>query len=135
MASTPVFSSVAQAAWASLTAANTAKDGTGAVATVFTADAAAGSDLQKLIFRPRGTNVGSVARVFLNNGLSNATAANNSLIAEVGLPATTLTETAANAGAELALNLNLAPGHAILVVLGTAVAAGWQVTGVGGALT
>lgn len=73
--------------------------------------------------------------MFLNNGLSNATAANNSLIAEVGLPATTLIETAANAGAELALNLNLAPGHAILVVLGTAVAAGWQVTGVGGALT
>ena len=92
----PIFSKVARVEWASgITAANSAKDGTGTVDTVFTADATNGSYLQKLGVRPRGTNVASVLRVFLNNGASNATAANNVLIAELSLPATTLSEVAA----------------------------------------
>lgn len=135
MAASPLFASTPQASWATLTAANTAKDGTGTVATVFTADATAGSFLQKLIFRPAGTNVATVARVFLNNGSTNATASNNTLIGEVGLGATTLSEVAAIAGAELLLNLQIPPGYKILVTLGTAVAAGYAITALGGALT
>ena len=74
----PIFSRQAHVSWVNgITAANTAKDGTGTVDTVFTADATNGSFLQKLIIRPRGTNVVSVLRVFLNNGSTNATAANN----------------------------------------------------------
>lgn len=129
----PIFSKIARAAWVNgITAANTAKDGTGTVETVFTADATNGSYLQKLIIRPRGTNVVSVLRVFLNNGATNATAANNAIIGEIGLPATTNTEVAAIAGLELPLNLPIPPGYKINVVLGTAVAGGYAVTAMGG---
>lgn len=129
----PIFSKVARVEWAGgITAANTAKDGTGTVETVFTADATNGSYLQKLGVRPRGANVASVLRVFLNNGGSNATAANNVLIAELSLPATTLSEVAALSGNELALNIPVPPGYRVNVALGTAVAGGYAVTGFGG---
>jgi hypothetical protein len=129
----PIFSKVAKAQWVNgITAANTAKDGTGTVETVFTADATNGSFLQKLIIRPRGTNVASVLRIFMNNGLTNATPANNALIGEVTLPATTNSEVAAIQGTEVNLNIPIPVGYKINVTLGTAVAGGYVVTGVGG---
>ena len=129
----PIFSKVARVEWVNgITAANTAKDGTGTVDTVFNADATNGSFLQKLIIRPRGTNVASVLRVFVNNGATNATASNNCMIGEVPLPATTNSEVAALSGLEFALNLPLSPGEKILVTLGTAVAGGYAVSAWGG---
>ena len=131
--SAPIFSRVAHVEWANgITAANTAKDGTGTVDTVFTADATNGSYLQKLVLRPRGSNVASVMRVFINNGSSNATAANNALIAEMSLSATTNSETAALAGNELTLNIPVPPGYRVMVTLGTAVAGGYAITAMGG---
>ncbi len=129
----PIFSKIAHVEWVNaITAANTAKDGTGTVATVFTADATNGSYLQKLVVRPRGSNVASVLRVFLNNGAANSTAANNALIAEVSLPASTNSEVAALSGNELPLNIPVPPGYSVNVTLGTAVAGGYVVTGIGG---
>lgn len=129
----PIFSRIAHINWVnSITAANTARDGTGTVDTVFTADAVNGSFVNKLVIRPRGTNVATVLRVFLNNGLTNATAANNVLISEAGLVATTASETAAVIGVELPLNLAVPPGYRLNVTLGTAVAAGFAVTVAGG---
>lgn len=129
----PIFSKVARANWVNgVINANTAKDGTGTVDTVFTADAVNGSYLQKLIIRPRGTNVASVLRVFLNNTATNTVAANNSMIAEIGLPATTVSEVAALAGIELPLNIPVPPGFRVNVTLGTAVAGGYAVTAIGG---
>lgn len=129
----PIFSRIARVEWANgITAANTAKDGTGTVDTVFTADATNGSYLQKLVVRPRGTNVASVLRVFMNNGSSNATAANNAMIVEIGLAATTNSEVAAIAGNELPLNMPVPPGYKVFVTLGTAVAGGYAVCAMGG---
>jgi hypothetical protein len=129
----PIFSKIAHVEWAGgITLANTAKDGTGTVDTVFTADATNGSYLQKLILRPKGSNVASVLRVFLNNGAVNTTAANNVLVAEVSLPATTNTEVAALSGNELPLNIPVPPGYRVQVTLGTAVAGGYAVAAFGG---
>jgi hypothetical protein len=129
----PIFSKVAHVEWAAgITAANTAKDGTGTVDTVFTADATNGSYLQKLIVRPKGTNVASVLRVFLNNGAVNTTASNNVLVAELSLPASTNTEVAALSGNELPLNIPVPPGYRVQVTLGTAVAGGYAVSAFGG---
>jgi hypothetical protein len=129
----PIFTRIPDINWAAgITAANTAKDGTGTVDTVFTADATNGSFLQKLIVRPKGTNVASVLRVFLNNGATNGTATNNVLISEVTLAATTNTEVAAISGVEIPMNLPMPPGYKINVTLGTAVAGGYAVAGVGG---
>ena len=130
---TPIFSRVGRINWTNgITAANTAKDGTGTVDTVFTADATEGSYIERLIVLPRGTNVVSVLRVFVNNGSTNATAANNCLIAELTLPATTNSEIAAISGLVVPLNMSLPAGYKINVTIGTAVAGGYAVTGIGG---
>ena len=129
----PIFSRTARIDWVNnVAAANTARDGTGTVDTVFTADAVNGSFVNKIILRSRGTNVATVMRVFLNNGLTNATAANNVLINEIGLVATTASETASLFASELPLNLALPPGYRLHVTLGTAVAAGFAVAAAGG---
>lgn len=132
----PIFSSRGDIQWsaAPLTAANTAKDGTGTATTVFTAGAD-GAFVQKLVARPIGTNVATVLRVFANNGASNTVAANNSLFAEMTLPATALTEVAAQPPFELPLNFALPPGFRLMCTLGTAVAAGYDVTVFGGSYT
>lgn len=128
----PIFPKVGKNQWATMAAANTAKDGTGAGGTIFSADATNGSRLDTVKCRPLGTNVASVLRIFLNNGLTSATPANNSLYMERSLPAIALSETAEQADIEIPINLVLPPGYKVNVTLGTTVAAGWQITGVGG---
>ncbi len=133
----PIFSAKGSIQWnpAILTAANTTKDGTGTVATVATGNAAgnaAGNLIQKLAARALGTNVATVLRVFINNGSTNATALNNSLIAELTLPATTLSEVAALPDYVLPLDLILPAGYKINCTIGTAVAAGYALTAMGG---
>jgi hypothetical protein len=119
-------------AWAVLTTANTAKDGTGTVATVFTADATNGGRIEKVVCFPAGTNVATALRIFINNGSTNATPANNTLYAEVTMPATTVSEVAAQAVQEVLLELALPAGYKVNITIGTTVAAGIAVTGVGG---
>ncbi len=133
----PIFSAKGSMQWnpAILTAANTAKDGTGSVATVFTGNAAgnnAGNFVQRLVARALGTNAATVLRVFINNGASNATAPNNILFAEMSLPAVMLSETAAQADYVLPLNFALPPGFRITCTLGTTVAAGYYLSVFGG---
>ena len=130
----PIFSRTPDVQWAAppVSAANTTRDGTsGSIAAVFTADATEGGRIEKIIARPLGTNVATVLRVFLNNGGGTGTAANNALIAEMTLPATALSEVAAQPAYELALNLALPPGYMIFCTIGTAVAAGYMLSGVG----
>jgi hypothetical protein len=115
-----------------LTTANTAKDGTGTVLNVFTADATNGGRVEKLKVRAAGTNVATVLRVFINNGSTNATASNNVLYTEATIAATTLSETSALADNEIALNLALDPGFKVNVTIGTSVSAGLYVSAPGG---
>ncbi len=127
----PIFPNQPVVSWGTVATANTAKDGTGTVVTVFTADATDGSLVASIIFRALGTNVDTVARVFVNNGATNATATNNSLIAEITLPATTLSETSALSHYELRIDRQLAAGYKLNVTIGTTVAAGYAVTAFG----
>jgi hypothetical protein len=130
----PIFSLTGNIDWGTtaLTAANTAKDGTGTTLNVCTADATNGSFVQRIRFRAAGTNVATVARVFINNGSSSATPANNILWDEITLSATTLSEVAALATFELPLNFVLPAGYTLLVALGTAVSAGYYISTIGG---
>jgi hypothetical protein len=105
-----------------------ANDYTGAGANnslIFTADATNGSFVQRIRFKAGGTNVASVARIFLNNGSALTTATNNVFFGEVSLPATTAIATAATVEIDYPLNFALPPGFRIAFGLGTAVAAGW----------
>lgn len=130
----PIYTKNGRIDWGSavIATANTAKDGSGTVVTAFTADATNGSYVQRIRFRAAGSNVVTVARIFVNNGSANSTPANNILYDEITLPATTLSETAALALYELPLNLVLPAGYKILVTIGTTVAAGYYVSCVGG---
>ena len=130
----PIFTLLGDIQWAAaaLATANTAKDGTGTVTTAFTADATNGGFVHKIIARPIGTNVATVLRVFINNGSTNATAANNILYTELTLPAITLSEVAAQPAYEMPLNFALPPGYKINCPIGTAVAAGYYLSVIGG---
>jgi hypothetical protein len=129
----PIFTLVPEVSWGpnAITTANTAKDGTGTVLTVFTAGAN-GSYVQRVRFRPSGTCVQTVARLFINNGSVNSTAANNILFDEITLSAITLSETQAQPSFEIPLNFALPLGYKLNVTIGTTVAAGWYVSAIGG---
>ena len=114
-----------------LKTANTAMDGTGTVLTVFTAGAN-GSYVSQLNIRPAGTNIVTVLRVFINNGSTNATVANNVLFAEVVIPASTAVANSALQGIIAPLNFALPAGYKINVTLGTTIAAGVCVSVLGG---
>lgn len=130
----PIYSRVGSVQWTpAVTAANTAMDGTGTVNTVWTADATNGGYLSHIKAKPLGTNVATVARFFINNGGANTTAANNVLFGEMSLTASSASNTTALTEYSYPLNIALPPGYKINVTLGTAVAAGWEFTGVGGA--
>lgn len=130
MSRDPRFTAEADSQWAAaITAANTAKDmASGTVNLIYTAPTG-GALVTGVLAMPLGTNVASVARLFLNNGGATTTPANNILIGQLSLPATTNTET----GALPALIIpvpkgfqDIAATHRLYVLLGTAVAAGWQ---------
>jgi len=129
----PIFSLTPKTSWGTtaITTANTAKDGTGTVLTVYTAGAN-GSYVQRVRFRPSGTAVQTVARLFINNGSTNATAANNILFDEITLSAITLSETAAQPSFEIPMNFALPAGYVLNITIGTSVAAGWYVSAIGG---
>lgn len=99
---------------------------------IFTSDATNGSYVQRIRMKAGGTNVASVARLFINNGSTPGTATNNALYGEMSLPATTAIQTAATVELDYPLNLALPPAFRLYVGLGTAVAAGWCFVVVGG---
>lgn len=85
-----------------------------------------GSYVFYITFVPLGTNTASVARIWQNNGASAGTATNNSLVAEVSLPATTASEVAALDSITVTFNKLVRPTINYFVTIGTAVAAGWK---------
>lgn len=114
------------------TAANTLFDGTGTVATVFTADATNGSKVETVTLQNLGTNVATVVRFFLNNGSTNATATNNALIQEFTWATNTASQVAASTPVVWQANLYMPAGYKLNCTIGTAVASGIMVSGQGG---
>jgi hypothetical protein len=130
----PIFSIAADIQWVNgaITAANTTTDLTsGTIYAIFTAGAN-GSYIQRIRFRHLGTNVATVARVWINNGSTTGTAANNTLWDEITLAANTVSQVAASINYELPFSFALPAGYVIYVTLGTAVAAGFRATVIGG---
>lgn len=129
----PIYTASADTQWVGgVTVANTTKDLTSGTAyLVFTA-ASNGGYVQRIRFRPQGSNAVTVARVFLNNGGVTGTTANNILWDEITLPATSNSETSALPTYELPLNFALPAGYRIFVTLGTVVVGGYSVTVIGG---
>ncbi len=129
----PIFPLTPNVGWGVIDTANVAKDGTGTVVTIHTAGAN-GSRVDKLRYKAKGTNVATVLRVFVNNGSTNATAANNTMIHEETIAATTLSEVAALVNGEIPFpdGLVLPAGYKINITIGTTISAGLHVSAHGG---
>jgi hypothetical protein len=110
------------------TAANVAFDGTGTVITALTTGSN-GDYVDKITFIAQSgassNNVASVARIFVNNGSTQATPTNNLFIGEVTLPATTGSAVAALPPIVFPINRPIQGGYKINWCLGTAVAVGY----------
>jgi hypothetical protein len=130
----PIYTASADTQWVGpVLTANTTKDLTSGTAYMaFHSSTTGGGYAQRMRFRALGTNVATVARVFINNGSTTGSTENNTLWDEISLPATTLSETSALPTYELPLNFALPPGYKLFVTVGTAVAAGYDVTVIGG---
>ena len=135
---TPIFSGVGDIEWTTVqTAANTTYDGTAGTPAIAFSASLSGSFIQRIRFKASGSATATLARIFINNGQSTGSAANNVLFDEITLAATTATQTAATVVYELPLNFALPPGYRILTTLGTVQSAGggWYATVVGGSYT
>lgn len=138
MATAPQFvttrTPVSRATPATITAANTATDGTGATgrALILTAGSSGFTLLPTVLLKPLGTGAATIIRIYLNNGSDPETASNNALLHEEAIAASTLSQTAKMPEYKVHLNLTLA-GHAsaperVYVTLGTAHTAGIKIT-------
>lgn len=114
------------------TSANTVLDGTGTVVTLMTGDANNGSQINKLRVVHLGTNIATVLRIFLNNGSTNAVAANNCLVKEITIAANTLDQDTASVAYEIPLNMAIQPNYKLNLTIGTAIAAGLAIEAEGG---
>jgi hypothetical protein len=139
----PIFPLIPVNSWVSGAAANAATPGVTANTTkdltsgtiygpIETAGAVEGSRLDFIKVRALGTNVQTVIRIWINNGSVTTTATNNTLYLERTLSATTVSETAEQPDIILPLNISLAAGYRVYATFGTAVAAGFHLTAIGG---
>jgi hypothetical protein len=133
----PIYTKVADVQWSlsAVTVANTTADLTsGTIYQVFSAETTNGGYVQRIRFRPLGTNANAtVARLWINNGNTTNTASNNVLWDEITLPITTVSQVSALATYELPLNFPLPPSYVLYITVGTApTSAGWDVTVIGG---
>jgi hypothetical protein len=98
----------------------------------FTANATNGSRVDFIRVRALGTNVATVMRVWINNGSTTATAANNTQFFERTLSSTTVSQTAELPDVIIPINVSLPAGYKFYYTFGTAVAAGYGIQVVGG---
>jgi hypothetical protein len=119
----PIYPLTPKVGFAVHTAANTNLDGTGTVATLATAGAD-GAIVRSVTFQAQGTNVATVARLFINNGSTTATATNNTHFLDVTLPATTASATTALTPITVNLNIMLQATYTITACIATAVSGG-----------
>lgn len=145
----PIFSRTPDVKLATVSAvipqtnANTSTDGTSSASNmweIFQADTTEGGYVQKIILKAIGSPSATVARVFLSSitgaltiGTTN-TAVNTMLIAELGLPAITVSQTGASPHFEIPLNMALPAGYRLLISFGTSTGSnnGYSVITVGG---
>lgn len=137
----PIFPATPKVSWGTvLTADATASknhDGTTTNAVLLFTAGPNGSRVDEIKALPLGTNVVSTLRVFINNGSSNTTAANNALYSDSALPAITISETAGQNEVIIRQpndnrSLVLPVGYKLYATTGTTMTTGWNVVVQGG---
>lgn len=132
---TPIFTVTPNIAWtASFQTGAGDYDGTGTANLLAFTAGANGSFLEKLRIKGINSPTASVLRVYINNGSTHTTAANNTFYGEVLLPLITASTTLSTPDIEYPINEALPAGYTIYVGTGTSQSASnaWTVTAVGG---
>lgn len=91
-----------------------------------------GSYISKIRIKPSGSTIATVLRFFINNGQSTTGSANNTLYAEISLPAITLSTTLAQNDFEVPMNIALPGSYAIYGIAGAHSTGGFKITTIGG---
>jgi len=136
----PIFPLTPKVSWGTVTTADATAsknhDGTSSGAVLIFTAGANGARVDEISFLPLGTNIDSVLRIFINNGSDQTSAANNSLYRESTASASTIAEITGNTTKKVLeadeSALVLPAGYRLYAVVGTTVAAGLQVTVIGG---
>lgn len=130
----PIFTLAPDVQWSPITVltSNATTDGTTGTTYLIFSASVDGGFVQRVRFRALGTNVASVGRIWINNGQTSGSAANNALIDEITLNATTAATAASLANQEVPINFAIPAGYRLFVTLGTTVATGFDVTAIGG---
>ena len=129
----PIFTLTPVISKANITSAATALDGT--TATLIWTAGSNGGFITSMTVKSTTTTATSAAatlRIWVNNGSTSGTAANNFLIKEYTIGAVTAGNTAATLNYEFPINLQLPATYTIYVAIATmAGSTGWDVTGIG----
>lgn len=130
---TPIFTLTPNISKANITSAATALDGT--TATLIWTAGSNGGFITTLTAKSTTTTATSAAatlRIWINNGSTSGTAANNFLIREYTLSAVTASNTASTINYEFPVNILLPATYTIYVAIATmAGSTGWDVVGIG----
>ena len=128
----PIFTKTPNIGFGTISSLNNTFDmTTGTSASLFVAGTS-GSYISKIRVKPSGSTAATVLRFFLNTGGATTVNANNSLFAELSLPAITTSTTLAQNDFEVPLNIAIPASFAIFGVSATAPSTGFEVTTVGG---
>lgn len=136
----PIYTITPNNGFGFVTAADTSQIGTSAGVVLVMTAGTFGNFISRLIFQPISTSgstttSAATGRIYLNNGSTVGTAANNCLFKEINLPAiaVNLTATVAAIGYESPINFQIPNGYKIYVGV-TAIAANtqWNVLAISG---
>lgn len=130
----PIYSKLPIASWygGAVVTGNTTDDMTSGTTYLVATAGADGDFYSRIQFVPLGTNVASVGRIWINNGSTTGTAANNTMVGEVSLPLTTGIETASITPIYFPMGYGIPGSYKIYVTIGTTVATGFHVQAIGG---
>lgn len=128
----PIFGLTPNVNWAqgALTANTTTDLTSGTIYLIWTAGANGGY-LEQIKFKALGTNVASLVRIWVNNGATTNTAANNTLVWDYTLPATTSSLTAMQPDLVMVPRTPINGTYRVYATLPTGVAAGYDITAFG----
>ena len=90
-----------------------------------------GSYVSKIRIKPSGSTAATVLRFFINSG-STTTTANNTLYAEISLPAITVSTTLAQNDFEIPMNIAIPGSYSIYGIASAWTAGGFKITTIGG---
>jgi hypothetical protein len=103
----------------------------GPSSSVFTAGIS-GSYVSKIRIKPSGSTAATVLRFFLNNGGVTTNATNNSLYAEISIPAITVSTTLAQNDFEIPMNIAIPGSYSIYGISSAFTTGGFEITVIGG---